>query len=99
VTRKIVLYSYAMVAATLALAPWAGWIYGVAAAALGVAYKTAWAALTDGDLQRGDTLLVQAGSSGTDAHDGLSLEAIGLHDDLVEALTPACVLAVCEIGV
>ena len=35
------------------------------AAALGVAYKTAWASLTDGDVQRGDTLLVQAGSSGT----------------------------------
>jgi NADPH:quinone reductase-like Zn-dependent oxidoreductase len=37
----------------------------VRAAALGVAYKTAWAALADGGLQRGDTLLVQAGSSGT----------------------------------
>jgi NADPH:quinone reductase-like Zn-dependent oxidoreductase len=35
------------------------------AAALGVAYKTAWAALADGELQQGDTLLVQAGSSGT----------------------------------
>lgn len=35
------------------------------AAALGVAYKTAWAALRDGELRRGDTLLVQAGSSGT----------------------------------
>lgn len=35
------------------------------AAALGVAYKTAWASLADGGLQRGDTLLVQAGSSGT----------------------------------
>ena len=35
VTRKILVYSYAMVAATLALAPYAGWIYGVAAAALG----------------------------------------------------------------
>ena len=35
VTRKILWYSYAMVAATLALAPWAGWIYGVAAAGLG----------------------------------------------------------------
>jgi len=35
------------------------------AAGLGVAYKTAWASLTDGELQRGDTLLVQAGSSGT----------------------------------
>jgi protoheme IX farnesyltransferase len=36
VARKILWYSYAMVAATLALAPYAGWIYGVFAAALGV---------------------------------------------------------------
>ncbi|MBV9208327.1 MAG: protoheme IX farnesyltransferase [Actinobacteria bacterium] len=35
VARKIVWYSYAMVAATLALVPYAGWIYGVLAAALG----------------------------------------------------------------
>jgi len=35
VTRKILWYSYAMVVATLALIPWAGWIYGVVAAALG----------------------------------------------------------------
>ena len=35
VTRRIVLYSYAMVAVTLALAPWAGWLYAVAAAGLG----------------------------------------------------------------
>ena len=35
------------------------------AAALGVAYRTAWAALDDAGLERGDTLLVQAGSSGT----------------------------------
>jgi protoheme IX farnesyltransferase len=35
VTRKIVTYSYAMVAATLALAPYAGWLYGAAALALG----------------------------------------------------------------
>jgi heme o synthase len=35
VTRKIVGYSYAMVAATLALVPYAGWLYGCAAAALG----------------------------------------------------------------
>jgi NADPH:quinone reductase-like Zn-dependent oxidoreductase len=35
------------------------------AAALGVAYKTAWASLAAGGLERGDTLLVQAGSSGT----------------------------------
>ena len=35
VARKIVWYSWAMVAATLALVPWAGWIYGVLAVALG----------------------------------------------------------------
>jgi protoheme IX farnesyltransferase len=35
VARKIVWYSYAMVAATLALVPFAGWIYGVFAAGLG----------------------------------------------------------------
>ena len=35
VTRKIVWYSYAMVAATLALAPYAGWVYGAAALGLG----------------------------------------------------------------
>ena len=35
VARKIVLYSYAMVAATLALAPYAGWIYAASAAGLG----------------------------------------------------------------
>ena len=35
VARKILLYSYAMVAATLALAPAAGWIYSVCAAGLG----------------------------------------------------------------
>lgn len=35
------------------------------AAGLGVAYKTAWAALADAELQEGETLLVQAGSSGT----------------------------------
>ena len=35
VTRKIVVYSYAMVAATLALAPYAGWLYTLGAAVLG----------------------------------------------------------------
>ncbi len=35
VTRKIVTYSYLMVAATLALAPYAGWLYTAAAAGLG----------------------------------------------------------------
>jgi heme o synthase len=36
VARKILWYSYAMVAATLVLTPYAGWIYGAFAAALGV---------------------------------------------------------------
>jgi NADPH:quinone reductase-like Zn-dependent oxidoreductase len=35
------------------------------AAGLGVAYKTAWACLADGELEQGEILLVQAGSSGT----------------------------------
>jgi protoheme IX farnesyltransferase len=35
VTRKILGYSYAMVAATLALVPYAGWLYGGVAAGLG----------------------------------------------------------------
>ncbi len=35
------------------------------AAALGVVYATAWAALADAELKAGETLLVQAGSSGT----------------------------------
>jgi len=35
VTRKIVWYSYAMVVATLALIPYAGWIYGAIALGLG----------------------------------------------------------------
>jgi heme o synthase len=35
VTRKIVVYSYAMVVATLALVPYAGWVYALVAAGLG----------------------------------------------------------------
>jgi len=35
VARRILWYSYAMVAATLVLIPYAGWIYGILAAALG----------------------------------------------------------------
>ena len=35
VTRKIVIYSYVMVAVTLALVPWAGWLYGGCALVLG----------------------------------------------------------------
>ena len=36
VARKIVLYSWVMVGATLALAPYAGWVYGACAAGLGM---------------------------------------------------------------
>jgi heme o synthase len=36
VARKILLYSYGMVAVTLALTPYAGWVYGGCAAVLGV---------------------------------------------------------------
>ena len=35
VARKILIYSYVMVATTLALAPYAGWLYTAAAAGLG----------------------------------------------------------------
>jgi protoheme IX farnesyltransferase len=35
VARKILIYSYVMVATTLALAPYAGWLYAVSAAGLG----------------------------------------------------------------
>jgi protoheme IX farnesyltransferase len=35
VARKIVVYSWVMVAATLSLAPWAGWLYGACAVVLG----------------------------------------------------------------
>src|SRR5437773_2278958 len=45
------------------------------AAGLGVAYKTAWAALEDAELKTGEILLVQAGSSGT----GQAAIDIGLH--------------------
>ena len=34
--RKILLYSYVMVAVTLTLVPYAGWIYSIGAAGLGV---------------------------------------------------------------
>ena len=35
VASKIVIYSYIMVATTLALTPYAGWVYGCGAAGLG----------------------------------------------------------------
>ena len=35
VARKILIYSYVMVASTLALAPYAGWLYAICAVGLG----------------------------------------------------------------
>jgi NADPH2:quinone reductase len=58
-----------------------GW---VPAAALGVAYKTAWASLMDADLKEGETLLVQAGSSGT----GQAAIDIGHRRERVRDLQP-----------
>ena len=60
VTRKILLYSYAMVAATLALAPYAGWIYGAAAVGLGgwflvEAHRLDAQVRADGTVLSGDT--------------------------------------------
>jgi heme o synthase len=40
VARKIVVYSWAMVAVTFALIPWAGWIYGACAVGLGAWFLT-----------------------------------------------------------
>jgi protoheme IX farnesyltransferase len=59
VARKILWYSYAMVAATLALVPYAGWIYGVFAAGLGAWFLVAAhqlkarVAAADADVQAG----------------------------------------------
>jgi NADPH:quinone reductase-like Zn-dependent oxidoreductase len=58
-------YAELVVAAPENLWPIPDSLDSVHAAVLGVAYKTAWASLADGGLRRGDTLLVQAGSSGT----------------------------------
>jgi heme o synthase len=60
VTRKIVLYSYLMVAATLALAPYAGWLYTAVAAALGAwflaeAHRLHAQVAADGAVSPGDT--------------------------------------------
>jgi heme o synthase len=60
VTRKIVWYSYAMVAATLALAPYAGWIYAVAAAGLGGWFLAA-AHRLDGQVRAGSAVPAGAG--------------------------------------
>ena len=40
VVRKILIYSYAMVAATLALIPYSGWLYGCCSAVLGTWFLT-----------------------------------------------------------
>jgi protoheme IX farnesyltransferase len=61
VARKILWYSYAMVAATLVLIPYAGWIYGVFAAALGVWFLA--------EAHRLDARIATADSAPADAPD------------------------------
>jgi len=62
VTRKIVWYSYAMVAATLALVPDAGWIYGIFAAGLGAWFLVEAHAL-DARVQAAQAAQAQAGEA------------------------------------
>jgi protoheme IX farnesyltransferase len=66
VARKIVVYSYMMVAVTLALAPYAGWIYGACALGLG-----AWF-LAEAHRLRGRIAAVAPGrgGTGTDGEEG-----------------------------
>ena len=58
-------YAELMVAPGDSLRPIPDSLDAARAAALGVAYKTAWASLAEAGLGEGETLLVQAGSSGT----------------------------------
>jgi len=62
VARKILLYSYVMVAATLALAPYAGWLYTACAAGLG-----AWFLLEAHRLQLRVTRMTRTGDGGQPA--------------------------------
>jgi protoheme IX farnesyltransferase len=59
VARKILIYSYVMVAATLALAPYAGWLYTVSAAGLG-----AWFLLEAHRLRRRVARIARTGTNG-----------------------------------
>jgi heme o synthase len=54
VTRKIVIYSYVMVGVTLALTPYAGWLYGACALGLGIWFLAEAHAL-HGRVTAGDT--------------------------------------------
>ncbi len=58
-------YAELLVAPTAKVRPIPDSLDSARAAALGVVYTTAWASLADAELAAGDTLLVQAGSSGT----------------------------------
>ena len=60
VARKILFYSYVMVAATLALAPYAGWLYTASAVALGGWF------LAEAHRLRARVERIDAGSDGTD---------------------------------
>ncbi len=57
VVRKIIVYSWLMVATSLALIPWAGWIYGACAAVLG-GWFLAEAHRLSGRVRAGDTSVV-----------------------------------------
>ena len=62
VARKILIYSYIMVATTLALAPYAGWLYTACAAGLG-----GWFLLEAHRLQRRVAVIARAGDGGEPA--------------------------------
>ena len=62
VARKILIYSYVMVATTLALAPYAGWLYAACAAGLG-----GWFLLEAHRLQRRVVVIARTGDGGEPA--------------------------------
>jgi len=62
VARKILIYSYIMVATTLALAPYAGWLYAACAAGLG-----GWFLLEAHRLQRRVVVIARTGDGGEPA--------------------------------
>jgi protoheme IX farnesyltransferase len=62
VARKILIYSYVMVGTTLALAPYAGWLYTACAAGLG-----GWFLLEAHRLQRRVAVIARTGDGGEPA--------------------------------
>ncbi len=70
VVRKILIYSYVMVATTLALAPYAGWLYAVSAAGLG-----AWFLLEAHRLRRRVARIARTGDGGPPAATAAAAES------------------------